>query len=597
MLGYEPEEFPMSAEAWLELLHPEDKERAFRVNNDCIENRASCFEVEFRLRTKGGQWKWILGRGKAVARDADGKAVRMVGTHVDIDDRKRSEQRLRESESMYRQLFELESDAIFLIAKTGDILEANRTASALYGYTKEELVSMKNLDLSAEPEETLHATVSGVRLIPVRLHRKKDGTVFPVEITATHFSWKGREVHLAAIRDITERNRAEEERKALVNQLSQSQKMEAVGQLAGGIAHDFNNILTVILGYSHIVLEKLEQNSPIRPPIGEILSSAAKARELTKGLLAFSRKQMLHPAIIDLGTLVEDTKKMLERLVREDIDMTTRLPETILAVNADKGQIVQVLMNLVTNAVDAMPDGGTLTIEVDQAVIDKAFVVSAGFGKEGIYAGISVSDTGSGFDEETKKKIFEPFFTTKETGQGTGLGLSIVYGIVKQHEGFINVESEPGRGTTFRIFLPLVEQGLESFTEEQPEQGRVTEGTETILLAEDDAGVREMNRITYSQAGYRVITAADGEEAVLLYARNQGKVDLLVFDVIMPRKHGRQAYEQIKAMAPKIKVLFISGYTKDIISLKGVSDDEVFFIPKPFKPGDLLRKTREILDR
>ncbi|MRR56209.1 MAG: PAS domain S-box protein [Deltaproteobacteria bacterium] len=727
MLGYEPGEFPTSSESWLKLLHPEDRDRAFQANIDCVENRCESFEVEFRMQDKGGSWRWILGRGKAVSRDSDGKALRLIGTHVDITERKtaevelqesekryrevfdnsfdgifllevtedqklrildvnateerligisaakirgkyleeflppemavsltanyrrciiagtsqsyeesiefksgssdfyttlipianemgriyrivgishditkrkQDEERVRESELMYRQLFELESDAIFLInAVTGEIIEANQTAETLYGYEREELLAMKNFQLSAEPQETRQATADKLNLVPIRIHRKKDGTVFPVEITASHFTWKGKAVHLAAIRDISERKRAEDERKELMAQLSQSQKMEAVGQLAGGVAHDFNNILTVIFGYAHILLTKMEPSSPLRHPMEQILLSATRAAELTQGLLAFSRKQVLTTTHLDLGEVIRETEKMLNRLVREDIELRVTVADRGPTVKADRGQIGQVLINLVTNAVDAMPSGGILTITVAVFEMDDLFVKTHGFGQPGSYAEITVRDTGCGMDTGTAKKVFEPFFTTKDVGKGTGLGLSIVYGIIKQHAGFIAVESEINFGTAFRIFLPLASSEAVAGAELKVQTILPQSGTETILLAEDDETVRAMNAMAFEGAGYRVLQAHDGQDAITKFIEHKEAVDLLVFDVIMPKKDGKRAYEEICAIRPDIKVLFISGYTKDIVLTKGVLEDEIFFIAKPFRPQELLVLIRDILDR
>lgn len=727
MLGYEPGEFSTNSESWLKLLHPEDRERAFQANINCIENRCESFEVEFRMRKKSGGWRWILGRGKAVCRDSTGKALRLTGTHVDITERKTIEENLRESERryrevfdnsfdgifllevtegqkfkiidvnateerligisaakirgkyleeflpaemalaltdnycrcisagtpqsyeesidfesgssdfyttlipitdetgrpyrivgishditkrkkdekrvleserMYRQLFELESDAIFLInAVTGEILQANQTAATLYGYEREELLAMKNFQLSAEPQETLRATANKLNLVPMRIHRKKDGTIFPVEITASHFTWKGNAVHLAAIRDVSERKKAEEERKELMAQLSQSQKMEAVGQLAGGVAHDFNNILTVIFGYAHILLSKMESSSPLRHPMEQILLSATRAAELTQGLLAFSRKQVLSTTLLDLGEVVRETEKMISRLIREDIELRVTLPDQVLTVNADKGQMGQVLINLVTNAVDAMPAGGILTIAVSGFLMDDQFIKTHGYGTQGNYAEINVRDNGCGMDAGTAKKVFEPFFTTKEVGKGTGLGLSIVYGIIKQHAGFIAVESCKDLGTAFRIFLPLAKNETGVRVEQKFQHPLPLSGSETILLAEDDETVRAMNVMTFESAGYRVLQAGDGQDAIAKFIEHQEIIDLLVFDVVMPKTDGKSAYEEIRKMRPDIKVLFMSGYTKEIVITKGVLEDEVFFLAKPFKPQELLLLIHEILAR
>jgi PAS domain S-box-containing protein len=598
MLGYQPSDFATTSHSWVDLLHPEDRDHAVSVNSACIEKEIDCFELEFRMRAKSGDWVWILGRGKAVSRDKDGRAVRMVGTHVDITERKIAEEKVRESERRYRTLFELESDATFLIDnENGDILEVNETASKLYGYTREELTGLRNVDLSAEPEQTRQAGRDKLTAIPVRWHRKKDGMAFPVEIAARHITWQDRSVHIASIRDISERIRYEEERKALETQLFQSQKIEAVGQLAGGIAHDFNNILTVILGYAAIMLKKIEERDPLRPLLEQIVSSATRAADLTKGLLAFSRKQILDSRPVGMDEVVLDIRKMLGRIIREDIDFRTIVPDVILTVHADKGQMGQVLINLVTNAVDAMPDGGELTIRVQPYTMDAHFMEKHGFGKPGEYACVSVEDSGIGMDEKTREKIFEPFFTTKAPGKGTGLGLSIVYGIVRQHNGFITVEAGKEIGTAFRVYLPLVGPQVCETVSEEPRDYALVCGRETILLAEDDEIVREMNEIALSEAGYRVITARDGEDARIKFMENRDAIDLLVFDVVMPKKDGKTAYEEIKRLHPGTKALFMSGYTRDIIVRKGIPDDDFFFISKPFKPYELLQKAREILDR
>ena len=335
----------------------------------------------------------------------------------------------------------------------------------------------------------------------------------------------------------------------------------------------------------------------MRPLLEQIVTSATRAADLTKGLLAFSRKQILDSRPVGMDEVVLDIQKMLGRIIREDIDFRTIVPDVMLTVHADKGQMGQVLINLVTNAVDAMPDGGELTIRVQPYTMEAHFIEKHGFGKPGEYACVSVEDSGIGMDEKTREKIFEPFFTTKAPGKGTGLGLSIVYGIVKQHNGFITVEAGKEIGTTFRVYLPLVgPQVCETVSEEPPDYALVC-GRETILLAEDDEIVREMNEIALSEAGYRVITARDGEDALIKFMENRDAIDLLVFDVVMPKKDGKMAYEEIKRLHPGMKALFMSGYTRDIIVRKGIPDDDFFFISKPFKPYELLRKAREILDR
>jgi PAS domain S-box-containing protein len=401
---------------------------------------------------------------------------------------------------------------------------------------------------------------------------------------------------VGAMMDFTSQRKAEEARKILETQLHQAQKMEAVGQLAGGIAHDFNNILTAIIGYAEIISMRIEEDSPLRHFLEQVLTSADRAAELTNGLLAFSRKQVLHVKSIDLNGVVRDFKKMLGRLLPEDIDFRTIVAEDDLIVMADKGQIEQVLMNLVTNAKDAMPRGGSLTIEVSPAVMTERFVHAHGFGEPGNYACISVTDTGHGMDEEITKRIFEPFFTTKEVGKGTGLGMAMIYGIIQEHNGCISVSSETGRGTTLKIYLPLITEEIK-----EVHGTRVPEapprGTETILLVEDEVTVRELHKMILEGAGYTIIEAIDGEDAFAKFKEHMEDVDILATDVVMPKIDGKVLYEEMRKIRPDIKVLFMSGYTKDIIVERGILDDEFSYITKPVKSFELLTLVRDTLDR
>lgn len=386
----------------------------------------------------------------------------------------------------------------------------------------------------------------------------------------------------------------EAQQKRLEEQLRQSQKMEAIGTLSGGIAHDFNNILTAIIGFGNLAMMQLKKNDTVAPYIGYILSSAEKAASLTQSLLAFSRKQIINPVPVDLNGIIRGLEKLLLRLIGEDIEFRVHLAGEELMVMADRGQMDQVLMNLVTNARDVMPNGGVLSLSTEAVTLGKDFFGGFGHEKPGRYAVLSVSDTGSGMDEETKKKIFDPFFTTKEVGKGTGLGLSMAYGIVKQHDGYVMVDTEPAKGTCFRIYLPLIEE--KPLVKETKRKAVPTRGTETVLVAEDDGNVRRIIREVLEMFGYAVVEAADGEEAVRLFAESKRKIDILLFDIIMPRKNGKEAYDEIRVMAPGIKALFISGYTADVLSRKGVQEEGTMFIYKPVSPDELLTKIREVLD-
>jgi two-component system cell cycle sensor histidine kinase/response regulator CckA len=383
--------------------------------------------------------------------------------------------------------------------------------------------------------------------------------------------------------------------KVLESQLRQAQKMEAVGQLAGGIAHDFNNILTAIIGYSHLLLMKMEAGNPDRPFMEQIISSSERAAHLTHSLLAFSRKQVVDLKPIYLNDIIRRLEHLLGRVIGEDVEFETILAEERLPILADSMHIEQVLMNLAANARDAMPNGGTLRIKTETVIIGEDFVRTHSYGRPGTYASLSVTDTGIGMEENIKRRIFEPFFTTKEVGKGTGLGLSMVYGIIKQHNGYITVDSEPGKGTTFRIYLPLMPAG--AIEELPPAPAENMRGTETILLAEDDKIVRDLTRHVLMNSGYTVIEAVDGEDAVRQYF-NAGKgIDLLIFDIIMPKKNGKEAYLEINKAQPDIKTLFMSGYTADIVYKKGILEADYDVVMKPVSPVEFLKKVREVLDR
>jgi signal transduction histidine kinase len=399
-----------------------------------------------------------------------------------------------------------------------------------------------------------------------------------------------------ANQDITDMKRTEEERKSLESQLHQVQKIEAVGQLAGGVAHDFNNILTAIMGFTEVVAMRMEPENPLQKYLKQIDSAGRKAADLTHGLLAFSRKQVLHMRILDIYEVIDGFRKMLCRLIPEDIDLRMKAAATGMTVMADKGQIEQVLMNLVTNARDAMPDGGIVAIEAAPVEIGDETIHAWGFGVPGRYAMISVSDTGCGMDRQTREKIFEPFFTTKPVGKGTGLGLSIIYGIVKQHNGFITVDSLPGRGSTFNVYLPLTNQEKQDLPECGQRHDPTPGGAETVLLAEDDDAVRELHRMTLEEAGYAVIETTDGREALSKFKQFGSRIHILVTDVVMRNMDGKRLFEEITRTRPDMKVLFVSGYSSEILDGRGITSDGLNFLPKPVLPTELLKRVREILD-
>jgi PAS domain S-box-containing protein len=509
-------------------------------------------------------------------------------------------QALRESEEKYRTL--VENVPIGVFRNTADphgrFLQANRAMVRIFGYDSiDEFMNIQVSDLYQDPEErrlfveeiSLNGSVKDREL----LLRKKDGTPIWVSVTANvecddegNIRWID-----GVLEDITLKRRLEE-------QLRQSQKMEAIGTLAGGIAHDFNNILTAIIGYAGLLKTGVGQDNLLREYVDEMMVSCERASLLTQSLLAFSRKQVISPKPVDLNKVIKKVKALLMRVIGEDIELRTILADRDLVVMADVGQMEQVLMNLAANARSAMPDGGILSIGTEALELDDEFTKAYGYGIPGLYALVSVADTGHGMDEKTKERIFEPFFTTREVGKGTGLGLAMVYGIIKQHEGYITTYSELGKGTTFKIYLPLIQAEAE-VTEPVTEAAASGPpgGSETVLLAEDDSEVRKITRNILEGSGYKVIEAVDGEDAVNKFLLNKDEIQLLIFDVIMPKKSGKEAYEEVKKLAPGVKALFTSGYTADIIHRKGVLEEGINFIAKPAAPDILLKKMRELLDQ
>jgi signal transduction histidine kinase/CheY-like chemotaxis protein len=389
-------------------------------------------------------------------------------------------------------------------------------------------------------------------------------------------------------------SRKETEKRQLEEQLRQAQKMEAIGTLAGGIAHDFNNILMVIIGYGDLLLMKLEKNETVKKFVVQILAAAKRAANLTQSLLAFSRKQIIDPRPLNLNEVIINVEKMLSRLIGEDIEFRINLAHGAMMVMADFGQMEQILINLAANARDAMPDGGVLTISTAPIDLDGSFFRGHDLKKPGRYILLSVADTGSGIDEKTKERIFEPFFTTKEIGKGTGLGLSIVYGIVKQHDGVIDVWSKAGKGTIFRIYLPMIEAEAKGIDTEA--HTLVKGGTETVLIAEDDVEVRGLSREILERYGYRVIDAIDGEDAIDKFVTHEKDIEIILLDMVMPKKNGREVLKEIKKMRPDIKALFFSGYAPSSILHKGILEEGIQFISKPISVDNLLKKVRELLD-
>ncbi len=501
----------------------------------------------------------------------------------------------RKAEEQYQLLFQSSPQPMWVFdEETLAFLAVNEAACRHYGYSREEFLGMTIRDIRPPEVPSLlrqiAAEQSEYQDSGVWRHRKKDGTIIQVEITSNPLLFDRRDAQLVLAADVTEHRQLE-------MQLRQSQKMEAVGQLAGGIAHDFNNLLTAILGYADLLATDAGKESPLSESIGEIRKAGERAASLTRQLLAFSRRQVLEPKVLDLNELVENLQRMLRRLIGEDIELVTALDPDVGRVRADAGQTEQVVMNLAINARDAMPKGGTLTIETKDVQLDEAYAREhLVVGPAGSYVMLAVSDTGVGMSAETKSHIFEPFFTTKGKGKGTGLGLATVYGIVKQSGGYIWVYSEPGRGTTFKIYLPRVEGAARAAGTRRPSK-RPTAGSETVLLVEDEQSVRSLARRILQSNGYTVIEASGPEQALEATRHHEGPIHLLLTDVVMPEMSGPELASRLAKRQPDLKVLFMSGYTDDAIVRQGLVAEGGHFLQKPFAPEGLALKVREVLDR
>jgi PAS domain S-box-containing protein len=515
---------------------------------------------------------------------------------ADAIDRKRAEDEVRQSEARFRRVVESNVLGIVSLDVSGEIIEANDAFLKMVGYTQADLDAGRMRFSEMTPPEYHELdekalgelAASGVCETYEKEFVRKDGTRIPILLSIATFEG-GKQSGVSFVVDLTERRKLEQ-------QLHQSQKLESVGMLAGGIAHDFNNLLTVISGYSELTLRRLGKVDPLAGNLEEISKAAERATVLTRQLLAFSRKQVLQPKVLDLNAVIVDIEKMLGRLVGEDMELRTVPGAELGQVKADPGQIEQVILNLVVNARDAMPEGGKITIETANVYLGEDYVRQHIAVHPGWYVMLAVTDSGNGMDAETQKSIFEPFFTTKEPGKGTGLGLSTVYGIVKQSGGNIWVYSEVGVGTSFKIYLPLVdEQVTETAADEVHYEG--VGGNETILLAEDEEMVRNLARDSLKMHGYRVLDAANAGEALLISQHHKGPIHLLLTDAVMPRMSGKELAEQLGKLRPDTRILYMSGYTDRAIVHHGVLAEDIAFIGKPFTPDALVLKVAEVLQQ
>ena len=518
-----------------------------------------------------------------------------VGGHIALAiERRRAEEQLRRNESILRLLFEHNPLPTWLYElDTLKFIRVNQAATRLYGYSAEEFEQITILEIHPESQrEKILTFLEGLAgeeaAHQIWLHQAKDGHTFEVEVISHELTYAGKRVRLVVAQDISERRQLE-------TQLRQAQKMEAVGRLAGGVAHDFNNLLMVVKGHTELLLNVLPLSEPITRKIEQIDHAADRAAALTRQLLAFSRLQVLQPQVMNLNSIVEEMGKLLPRLIGEDIELIIRTDDDLGAIRADASQMEQVIMNLVVNARDAMPNGGKLVIETANVNIDQAYTSSHPLMKSGAYVLLVVTDSGTVMDAETQAHIFEPFFTTKEKGKGTGLGLATVYGIVKQSGGFIWVYSEPGKGACFKIYLPRVGKQAEEHIGTLHPSAEVPLGSETVLLTEDEQDVREIAREFLESGGYRVIEAKDGAEAIQLASPRNGDIHLLVKDMVMPGMTGQELATRLQSEHPGLCVVFMSGYSEHAATEMANADPSVRLLTKPFSRAAMLRTVGEVL--
>ena len=592
LTGYPPREFTGGQKiSYAQLIHTEDRDRVRQeVREAVLANRP--YQLQYRITTASGETKsvWEEGRGSI---PANGETGFLEGFISDVTQQKLTADRLR----LQGAALESADNAIVLTDRNGMIEWVNPAFTKLTGYTfaeayREKLSLLKSGNHELAFYENMWRTILAGNVWHDELvNRRKDGSLYTERMTITPVMDElGQIAHFIAIKeDITEQ-------KTLQEQFLQAQKVEAVGRLAGGVAHDFNNILTAIGGYAELMIRKIAPSDPLHRQVEHVRAATERASGLTRQLLAFSRKQTLQPRVLDLGNVVNDIEKMLQRLIGEDIELHTIRGVAVGHVRADPAQIEQVVLNLAINARDAMPHGGKLTVEVSNTTLGEKYAHRQDGIPPGAYVMLAVTDTGVGMDDEVRKHIFEPFFTTKPQGEGTGLGLATCYGVVKQSGGHIDVETGIGRGTTFRIYLPRVDAEVDR----QPERAKLQQlpgGQETILVAEDEPGVRKLSVDVLRGLGYRVIEASNGEEGIRAATEESDeKIDLLFTDVVMPQIDGKQLADWFEATRPATKVLFTSGYTADAIIRRGILEDRIAFLEKPYTPTTLAQRVREVLD-
>jgi PAS domain S-box-containing protein len=597
MLGFSSAEWLADPGLWFRQVHPSDRKRVItEVYKSYVNGKP--LRSEYRFLASDGRVVWVRDEAVVVCDEA-GKPRLIQGVMLDVSDLLQAGEVLHKSEEKFRTIFERTAVGIALIDIEGRLMECNPALQEMLGYKKEELLTRVFSELIHMEDEAVDSDLYKKLLsgkqdhyqVEKRYIRKDGGVVWGrVNVSLVRDAGGNPQYSIHMVENINEW-------KQLETQFLQSQKMETVGRLAGGIAHDLNNLLTILIGYSQLSLLGLKEDNPLKGNLQEIKSATERAAQLTNQLLAFSRRQVLNVKVLDLNTIVRGLEKMLRRIIGEDIELITNLAEGLGRVKTDPSQIEQVLLNLVVNAKEAMPNGGKLILETNHIELDENYARTHTNVIPGRYVLLSVSDTGCGMSPEVKERIFDPFFTTKGKDKGTGLGLSTVYGIVKQSGGNIWVYSEPGQGTTFKIYLPRVEEEADAFPEKD-EVDDLPRGSEIVLLVEDDPSVRSLAVRVLREQGYTVLEASNGEEAMhIAHEPIIKEIHLLLTDVVMPQMGGKELVERFKAIYPSVKILFISGYADKAVTHQVLLESEFLFLQKPFSPIALVKKVREVLDR
>ena len=594
---------------WQDAVHPEDLSVCAKRWAHSLRT-GEHYEAEFRMRGADGKYRWHLGRATA-GRDSEGKIIKWFGTNTDINDQKMAEESLRKSEERFQLAARATNDVLWDWDIQTDQIWLNESSRTIFGYSPDNIEDKFELWLNGiHPEDieavrqSIYQFLDGDEQVWTGEYRfaRADGsfaTIVDRRILLRDERRKPLRM-LGSMRDISERKEAEKLLLESEERFQQSQKMEAIGTLTGGVAHDFNNLLTAILGNTQLALRNLSPEEAAHPRLIEIERAGNRAAVLTRQLLAFSRRQHLERKCINLNDSICELTTLLQRIIGEDVEVSVKCADDLSTVFGDAAQIEQVVMNLAVNARDAMPNGGKLIIETSNIKLDASYCRHYPYAQPGRYVQIRVSDDGCGMDEETKARIFEPFFTTKEIGKGTGLGLSMAYGIVKQHDGHINVYSEVGFGTSFKIFLPVYEKQIE----EEKQQARLpfSGGTETILVAEDEEALRSLAKDVLEASGYTVLLAKNGEEAIQLFDENRERIDLLLLDVVMPRMGGAEAFKKIRDSGGDLPVIYMTGYSSETVQNRFVKQNELFvgseaaIIQKPYSVELIESKIREVLN-